>query len=41
MGRKVIVEFKGDKYLVVCREEKEFEFERGERTDRIHNGIPE
>jgi len=29
-GEEGIVEFKGDKYLVVCREEKEFEFERGE-----------
>ena len=32
--RKVIIEFKKDKYLVICREEKVYEFERGEE-DKI------
>jgi len=32
--RKIIIEFKKDKYLVICREEKVYEFERGEE-DKI------
>jgi len=32
--RKVIIEFKKDKYLVICREEKVYVFERGEE-DKI------
>ena len=35
MGRKVIVEYREDKYLVVCREEKTFEFRRGEESELI------
>jgi len=30
----VIIEFKKDRYLVICREEKVYEFERGEE-DKI------
>jgi len=28
--RKVIIELKNDRYLVICREEKIFEFRKGE-----------
>ena len=32
--RKVIIEFKKDKYLVICREDRLVEFKRGEE-DKI------
>ena len=32
--RKVIIEFKKDRYLVICREDKLYEFKRGEE-DKI------
>jgi len=28
--RKVIIELKGEKYLVICREDKLYEFRKGE-----------
>jgi len=32
--RKVIIEFKKDRYLVICREDKLYEFKKGEE-DKI------
>ena len=35
MERKVIIELRGEKYLVICREERIFEFRKGEESKII------
>lgn len=35
MRREVIIELRGEKYLVICREEKTFVFRKGEEGEII------